>query len=219
MDINALYYSDLGSFIIFWRVAEVSVESLNLGPLGPTATPPSAGVGNPVEVVRTYLGLPSISALTPAPLPRVPVRLDCLAPCPVDRWRSLYAQIGAPWHWHDRDAWDDQRIAHQLARAEVQVYQLGIESDGQTVTAGFLELERHPDGATEIVYLGIDRAFFGQGIGGWLLTEAVRIAFADGATRVWLHTCTLDGPAALPNYQRRGFQLERTETYHTTLPA
>ena len=180
---------------------------------------PSAGAGNGVEVVRTYLGLPSISALTPAPLPRVPVRLDCLAPCPVDRWRGLYAQIGAPWHWHDRDAWDDRRIAQHLARAEVQVFRLGVESGGETVTAGFLELERHPDGATEIVYLGIDRAYFGQGLGGWLLTEAVRIAFADGATRVWLHTCTLDGPAALPNYQRRGFRIERTESYQTTLPA
>ncbi len=31
--------------------------------------------------------------------------------------------------------------------------------------------------------------------------------------RVWLHTCTLDHPNALPNYLARGFTPYRTETY------
>jgi hypothetical protein len=30
---------------------------------------------------------------------------------------------------------------------------------------------------------------------------------------VWLHTNTLDHPAALPNYQKRGFQITGTEVY------
>jgi hypothetical protein len=34
-----------------------------------------------------------------------------------------------------------------------------------------------------------------------------------GATRVWLHTCTLDSPVALPNYEARGFVRYRSETY------
>lgn len=171
-----------------------------------------------MDVVRTYLSLSTQADLRPAAAPRVPVRLERLDPCPVETWRALYAQIGAEWHWHDRDVWDSERIQVHLARAEVQVYALMAElgTPNQT-TAGFLEMERHQDGSTEIVYLGIDRRGFGFGIGGWLLTEAVRIAFADGANRVWLHTCTLDGPAALPNYQRRGFQIDRTETYQTTL--
>ena len=32
-----------------------------------------------------------------------------------------------------------------------------------------------------------------------------------GARRVWLHTCTLDNPAALPNYLKRGFVPVKTE--------
>ena len=28
-----------------------------------------------------------------------------------------------------------------------------------------------------------------------------------GAQRVWLHTCNLDGPHALANYQKRGFRI------------
>lgn len=130
----------------------------------------------------------------------------------------LYRQIGAEWHWHDRDAWDFGRIQDRLQRDEVLVYQLVAEqAPAAEQTVGFLELERHADGSVEIVYLGIARSIFGHGVGGWLVTEAVRLAFALGTHRVWLHTCTLDGPAALPNYLARGFHAERKETYHAVL--
>ena len=42
---------------------------------------------------------------------------------------------------------------------------------------------------------------------------AVRDAWAMAPTRVWLHTCTLDHPNAVPNYRARGFVPYRTETY------
>jgi len=32
-----------------------------------------------------------------------------------------------------------------------------------------------------------------------------------GPKRVWLHTCTLDHPAALPNYQKAGFAIYKEE--------
>ena len=56
------------------------------------------------------------------------------------------------------------------------------------------------------------------GYAGGELTEAARKAFALGASRVWLHTCTLDDPAALPNYEARGFRKTRQETYQADLP-
>ena len=42
-------------------------------------------------------------------------------------------------------------------------------------------------------------------------------AWADGANRVWLHTCTLDDPAAMPNYLKRGFLPFKTEKYSVEL--
>lgn len=36
----------------------------------------------------------------------------------------------------------------------------------------------------------------------WSLTHRVDL---PQVTRVWVHTCSLDGPAALANYQSRGF--------------
>ena len=91
-----------------------------------------------------------------------------------------------------------------------------LYSDG--APAGFFELGQHADGSVEIVYFGIMRRYFGHGIGKHLLTCAVRAAWAMGANRVWLHTCTLDSPSALPNYLARGFDPVRTETYEATLP-
>lgn len=129
-------------------------------------------------------------------------------------WRALYARVGAPWHWHDRDQWSDEQLAAYLARAEVSSFAI----DAPPVTdAGLLELCSHENGSVEIVYLGLVSDVHGHGLGAWLLGEAVNLAWARSATRVWLHTCTLDGPGALPNYLARGFAVDRTETYEAVL--
>ena len=73
--------------------------------------------------------------------------------------------------------------------------------------AGQFQLVVDNDGAVEIASWGFLPQFVGRGRGGWLLTVATRQAWWQGATRVWLHTCTLDHPAALPNYRRRGFTI------------
>ena len=63
----------------------------------------------------------------------------------------------------------------------------------------------------EIDYFGLIEPFIGRGLGGAMLARASTEAFAMGATRVWLHTCTLDSPRALPSYLARGFRESRTE--------
>lgn len=168
----------------------------------------------PVTVVRTYLRLDSPGKLAGGTLADPSVRVQWLRPCPVGRFRELYALVGAEWHWHDRDAWSDDRLAEHLGRDTVAVWELRTDSR----VAGYFELERHDDGSVEIVYFGIGRAFFGIGLGRHLLTRAVEEAWKMGATSVWLHTCTLDSPAALPNYLARGFEPFRQERYETMLP-
>ncbi len=58
----------------------------------------------------------------------------------------------------------------------------------------------------------------GRGFGKHLLTCATEQAWFDGANRVWLHTCTLDDKAAMPNYLSRGFQVFKSERYALDLP-
>ena len=123
--------------------------------------------------------------------------------------------MGARWHWRDRNAWSDERLAAHLARPEIIVWECCVARD----SAGFFELERRDDGSTEISYFGLVEAFIGRGLGKAMLTRAAEEAWALGATRVWLHTCTLDSPHALPNYKARGFEEVRRETYIVDLPS
>ena len=71
--------------------------------------------------------------------------------------------------------------------------------------AGFAELEHQGD-AVELVSFGLLPAFMGRGLGPRLLDAALRRAWTLGPTRVWVHTCSLDGPAALRTYQARGLE-------------
>jgi GNAT superfamily N-acetyltransferase len=79
--------------------------------------------------------------------------------------------------------------------------------------AGYYELERHADASVEIAYFGLLPEFLRRGFGKHLLDDAVVRAWSLDATRVWLHTCTLDDVAALPNYVARGFRPFRSEVY------
>ena len=195
------------------------VHSQKLGPDSPSAERPMV-TSTVHEVTRTYLEMSSLQQLVPGQSPDVAATLDRIVPCTVEHWRALYRQIGAPWHWHDRDAWDDGTLAAHLARPAIQVYHVTADLGPEwTDAAGFLELERHGDGSVEIAYIGLDQRVLGRRLGGWLVAQAVETAFAAGAVRVWLHTCTLDAPAALPNYLARGFHITRDETYYTTLSA
>jgi GNAT superfamily N-acetyltransferase len=79
--------------------------------------------------------------------------------------------------------------------------------------AGYFELRRDNSGGIEIAYFGLLPEFTGRRLGGHLLTVAVETAWAAGTNRIWLHTNTLDHPAALPNYLKRGFTAFDSETY------
>jgi GNAT superfamily N-acetyltransferase len=65
----------------------------------------------------------------------------------------------------------------------------------------------------EIAYFGLLPDFLRRGLGKLMLTAAVDRAWEQGVSRVWLHTCTLDDPAALPNYLKRGFTPYKEEEY------
>jgi GNAT superfamily N-acetyltransferase len=195
-------------------------------PPPPTDRPAGPPGASRVPVTRTYLRLDALAALRPAAPPRAAAVLHPLDRHDLAGWRALYARVGAPWQWHDRDAWTDRQLAHYLADEAVRVWRVLVidddPADGRNAPRdadGLLELCRHDDGSVEVVYLGLVEAACGRGLGAWLVSEAVRRAFADGARSVWLHTCTLDAPAALPNYLARGFAIERTETYEVDRPA
>lgn len=162
-----------------------------------------------VDVVRTYLTLddPARLRLARAPALDAPIRIERRDPCPVALYRRLYRDVGGPWFWHERLDWTDAALEAHLASPDVAVWELLVGDE----SAGYFELRRHEDGSVQIDYFGLVPKFIGRGLGGMMLTRAVQEAWAMGARRVWLHTCTLDSPRALPGYKARGFREYKTE--------
>ena len=167
-----------------------------------------------VEVVRTYLEMRSPGDLRPAREPPDAPRLERIEECPASFFRYLYAEVGRAYHWTDRLSWTDERVRAHLSEPGVSLWLLS----SRAAPAGYFELRRHQDRSVEVAYFGLLPEFLGRGWGGYLLTLAVRSAWATAPERVWLHTCSLDHPAALPNYLKRGFRPVREEVYTARLP-
>lgn len=166
----------------------------------------------PTLVTRTYLELRSPDELRPAAVPLPTPRLERLGGCPPSFYRYLYAEVGRAFQWTDRLTWSDDAIRDHLATPGLALWLLSW----QGAPAGYFELKPHTDGSVEIAYFGLLPEFIGRGWGKHLLSEAVRAAWPAGTNRVWLHTCTLDHPAALPNYLNRGFRAVGEETYYVS---
>ena len=167
-----------------------------------------------VEVVRTYLELRSPAQLRPVRTDDASVAFVRRVHVSVDDYRRLYRAVGERWHWKDRNAWSDDRLAEHLASPDVTVWECVAAGE----SAGFFELQRQQDGSVEIAYFGLVERFMGRGFGKAMLTRAAEEAWALAPSRVWLHTCTLDSPRALPNYRARGFEETRRETFVVRLP-
>ncbi|MTE21534.1 GNAT family N-acetyltransferase [Streptomyces sp. TRM43335] len=129
--------------------------------------------------------------------------------------RFLYTAVGGDVLWTDRLEWTYARWRTFLDRPDVETW-VAYE---RGTPAGYIELEGRPEGVVEIVHFGLIPAFRGRGIGGHLLSYGTARAWdlaerrpeREPTRRVWLHTCSKDGPHALANYERRGFRLFRTE--------
>ena len=168
----------------------------------------------PVDVRKTYLQLESRADFSPSPCPDPQARVEPVFGAPASFFRYLYVEVGRAYHWVDRLPWTDDQLRQRLAQPGVFLHVLSVAG----APAGYFELEKHLDGSVEVAYFGLLPEFLGRGFGGYLLSEAVVAAWALEPSRVWLHTCTLDAKAALPNYLARGFRPFKEEHYVAQLP-
>ena len=126
--------------------------------------------------------------------------------------RDLYLAVGEMWSWNDKRAWTDEQWKEYGLAPELRTFAAYYEHS----LAGYYELRRDDAGGNEIAYFGLLPEFIGRELGGALLTSPIEEAWrtSPSITRVWVHTCTLDHPGALGNYQARGmviYKQERTE--------
>lgn len=166
------------------------------------------------RVVTHHLEMTAASQLVPAGAARRPFALRRAEVASPQLNRFLYAAVGGDWYWLHRMRWSYRRWLAYVSRPELETWVAYVSG----TPAGYFELEAQADDTVEIVQFGLLPQFIGEGLGGAMLTEAVRRAWAMGARRVWLHTCTLDHPHALPHYQARGFRVFRIVESEERLP-
>ena len=122
-------------------------------------------------------------------------------------YRFLYDAVGRDYDWTSRKKLSDADLAALLDDLRLEVHVLMVDG----VPAGFAELDRRTDGEIELVQFGLMPEFIGQGLGKYFLQWTIDKAWSYGPKRFWLHTCTLDHKAALPNYLKAGFSIFKEE--------
>lgn len=120
----------------------------------------------------------------------------------LDWYRTLFRQVGERWLWFSRLVLTDDELRRIIHDERVEVYVLKVGG----VDSGILELDFREPPEVELTFLGVIPGITGKGLGGLLLREGIRRAWRDKPRRFWLHTCTLDHPAALGFYVRHGFK-------------
>lgn len=165
-----------------------------------------ATVQFPDTLVTTYLEMTDPTQFQPAYIEDAQATILRLSRVDVEFYLFLYKGVGWDLRWRDRLVMPANELESILVQPTNSVYVLYYDH----IPAGYVELEKQGD-STEVAYFGLRAAYHGIGLGKHLLSFGIAQAWKDGAQRVFVHTCNLDGPHAMPNYVKRGFRVYRTE--------
>ena len=154
-------------------------------------------------LLTTYLQMTSLSDFAPAFVHASDIEIVKMEMPDLGFYKFLYQSVGGEWAWRDRLQMSNTELRQVLTSPNTQVHVMYVSGS----PAGYVELYRHEDSAVEIAYFGLRSDYMGRGLGKHLLSYGVARAWEMDAARVWLHTCNLDGPHALSNYQKRGFRI------------
>jgi GNAT superfamily N-acetyltransferase len=143
----------------------------------------------------------------PPPPPRAGLILRQVQEPSPDWYLRLYRAVGEEWLWATRLFLAEKDLVAIIQHPEVAIYAI---CDGQR-EIGIVELDWREAPDCEVVFFGLVADTLGQGLGRWAMAEVQRLAFGNGARRLWLHTCTLDHPGAVQFYQAQGFRAFKRE--------
>ena len=162
-----------------------------------------------MKVNRFYLEIKSLKSLNEVICPNEELIVEKVSPPNIEINKFFYKNIGKKHRWVDRLIWDNLKWVSYIENNNVYTYILKLKDD----LVGYFEIINDENSkSTEIAYFGILENFIGKKIGGYFLSEAIKICFNNYSNRVWVHTCTLDHKNALKNYLKRGMKIFREET-------
>ena len=161
------------------------------------------------KIVRNYLEIKSLDELLEKKKPNNKYIVEKVSANNFQLNKFFYKQIGRNHKWNERLVWDDKKWIDYVSNPSVFTFVL---KDNENI-AGFFELVHHKDKSeVEIAYFGLLKNYMDKKLGGYMLTEAIKLSFSYHVNRVWVHTCSLDHKNALKNYLSRGMKIYNTET-------
>ena len=164
------------------------------------------------KIIKNYLEIKSLDELVQKKKPNSKYFVEKVSINDFQLNKFFYKQIGQNHHWNDRLVWDDKKWIDYVSNQNVFTFVL---KDNENI-AGFFELIYHKDKSEmEIAYFGLLKDYMAKKLGGYMLTEAIKISFFYNVKRVWVHTCSLDHKNALNNYLARGMKIYNIETVST----
>ena len=160
-----------------------------------------------MSITTTYLQMLTHQSRQVSP-PPADITIRQVAQPTVEFYRRIYDAVGGDWNWSSRKKLPDADLACIISDPQVEIHFLLVNGE----QAGFAELDRRQPGEIELVQFGLVAKFIGRGLGKYFLQWVIDKAFSYEPQRFWLHTCTADHPAALPNYLKAGFTIYDVKT-------
>ncbi len=172
----------------------------------------TVGDTRPVDVMVYYLEMFDHPQRT-VPAPRDGLAVLHAQAASVPYYRFLYNVVGKDYHWLSRRDLSGPELASIIQDPRNELHVLHVDGS----PAGFAELDRRQGDDIELVQFGLMSESIGQGLGRWFLQWTIDKAWSYQPRRFWLHTCTLDHPAALSLYKKAGFTQFKQEAIHREL--
>jgi GNAT superfamily N-acetyltransferase len=154
-----------------------------------------------IATIVTSLEMTARPVLRPDPPPEAGFGLARVERPDLAWFRALFRRVGENYLWFSRLRMSDEALLAELNDPAMETY--ALVRDGEDL--GLLQLDFRAPGAAELSFFGVADELIGTGAGRWLLNRALERAWSRPIRRLWVHTCTLDHPAALGFYIRSGF--------------
>jgi GNAT superfamily N-acetyltransferase len=165
------------------------------------------------DVTTIALEMRSPSDFHPKKIDRKGVRVEKIEIPTPSLNHYFFVNVGRPWKWYSRLSWTLSDWQAWVEKGNVHTFVGYVEN----TPFGYIELDQQGD-SVEIALFGVLPQFIGYGLGGYLLSEAIRLAWKLNPERVWVHTCTLDHKYALNNYQDRGLSIYQKTSGQKAIP-
>lgn len=151
-----------------------------------------------IAAVVTHLEM-----LTPPPnRPSESIALRRVQNPDLEWYRKIFRRTGEQWLWWSRLEMADEQLSAILNAPTTELF-IALHERAEV---GMAELDRSRPGNVEITFFGLFAEAIGKRLGRPFLETLLDRAWAGSTSRVFVHTCTLDSPSALPLYTKCGFR-------------